>query len=130
MEQEALNLLIVQQKKKYLQLNEIMDTTVQLAEALSRDDEISVRMLIAMRETPVQEVMDTEARIRRLLSQALLDDGEHLRRLMRGNGMEPPKPGEEALDEVSQKNYRLLSRIVALDKPLNLKIGKDQSFYQ
>lgn len=130
MDQHTLDLLLVQQKKKYLRLNEVMDTTVQLADALGRDDEVSARMLLAMREEPIQEIDNAQRCIRRILCSLPSEEQEHLRVLMIGSGREKPHAGEEALDGESQKNYRLLTRILALDKPLNRKIAKEKSFYQ
>ena len=52
MEAPALLDAHVQLKRIYAALNEALDLTRQLADAVDRDDQVSVRMLISMRQEP------------------------------------------------------------------------------
>ena len=45
----------VQEKRRYALLSELFDLTKQLAEAVDRDDEIATRMLLSMREEPLEK---------------------------------------------------------------------------
>ena len=53
MEQSVILKAHVQVKRIYSLLTEVMDLSKQLAEALDRNDQVTVRMLIAMRGEPV-----------------------------------------------------------------------------
>ena len=46
--------LTVLERKKYNYLTEVQDVTRQLAESLDRNDQVSTRMLIAMRQDPIR----------------------------------------------------------------------------
>ena len=45
--------LTVLERKKYNLLSEVMDVSQQMGEALDRSDDVSVRMLVAMRQEPI-----------------------------------------------------------------------------
>ena len=53
MDDKILQDLLVQQKKKYIQLTEVLNVTVQMADAVERDDNVSMSLLIAMRQEPL-----------------------------------------------------------------------------
>ena len=42
----------VQAKRIYNLLNEVMDVSRQMAEAVDRDDQVAIQMLVSMREEP------------------------------------------------------------------------------
>ena len=46
----------VQVKRIYNLLNEIMDVSRQMAEAMDRDDQVAIQMLVSMREDPVRKL--------------------------------------------------------------------------
>ena len=46
----------VQLKRIYAALNEALDLTRQLAEAVDRDDQITVQMLVSMRQEPTDKL--------------------------------------------------------------------------
>ena len=48
--------LTVLERKKYNQLSEVMDLSQQMAEALDRNDQVSVRMLLFMRQDPILQL--------------------------------------------------------------------------
>ena len=53
MENKLLQELLVQQKTKYIQLTEVLNVTIQMADAVERDDNVSMSLLIAMRQEPL-----------------------------------------------------------------------------
>ncbi len=122
--------LLVQQKKKYIRLSEVMDITMQMAEVVDRDDNVSMSMLIAMRQEPLLLIDEIQQAVRERLESLPADVAIHFHRLLLGRGDEEPAPEEKELDEQCKMNFRLLSRIVMIDKQLNRKVAKDQSFYQ
>ena len=64
---DALLDLAVLERKKFNYLNETLDLTRQLGEALDRGDQESVRMVVAMRQEPILhlEEVDRVAKERR-----------------------------------------------------------------
>ena len=56
MEAPALMDAHVQLKRIYTALNEALDLTRQLADAVDRDDQISAQMLISMRQEPTDKL--------------------------------------------------------------------------
>lgn len=55
MEASALMDAHVQLKRIYTALNEALDLTRQLADAVDRDDQVATQMLIAMRQEPTDK---------------------------------------------------------------------------
>lgn len=126
MSQELLDLAVLE-RKKYNDLNEVLDLTRQLGEALDRDDAVSARMLVALRSDPIRrlEEVDRAARERRA---ALPDDlRDRLEALLHGS---PARGGEEsAFVEQAAKARGLLERVVELDRKVSLRMGGPDSFY-
>ena len=56
METPALMDAHVQLKRIYTALNEALDLTRQLADAVDRDDQVATQMLIAMRQEPTDKL--------------------------------------------------------------------------
>ena len=118
----------VQTKRIYTLLNEVMDLSRQLAEALDRNDAVTIRMLISMRREPLEKVL----RARQILEEqreALSGEaGDRLAELLNG---EPARTEEEqALAKQVSVNRRLLEQALALDQRLNQKLTHDKSIYQ
>ncbi|MEI3361551.1 MAG: hypothetical protein V8R75_02680 [Oscillospiraceae bacterium] len=61
MQQNDLMDLLMLEKKIYNSLNEVQDLTRQLAEALDRQDQVSVRMLLTMRQEPIDVIQTPRA---------------------------------------------------------------------
>ena len=87
MEQDRLAKALVQSKRMGNLLNEVLDLSQQRAEALDRDDQVSVEMLIAMRQEPIGKLEEVK---RALEEQAGgLEPEEALRLSLLLNGAEP-----------------------------------------
>lgn len=118
----------VQTKRIYTLLNEVMDLSRQLAEALDRNDTVTIRMLVSMRREPLEKVL----RARQILEEqreALNGEvGDRLAELLNG---EPARTEEEqVLAKQVSVNRRLLEQALALDQRLNQKLTHDKSIYQ
>ena len=55
--------LAVLERKKYNCLSEVMDLSRQMGEALDRSDDVSVRMLLALREDPLVQLQELKQAI-------------------------------------------------------------------
>ncbi len=123
-----LNEMLQQKRKQMLRLNEVSDLTSQLAQAFDRKDEVSVKMLLSMRQEPILRLEEIEEEIRDRLASLPEESAIRIAELL--NGAEPETPAEDALSAQVEKNRRLLERIVSLDKVISARVGGRHSFYE
>jgi len=120
--------LTVLERKKYNCLLEVEDATKQLAEALDRNDQVAVRMLVAMRQDPLlklEEVDRGEKQRKAALPEA---DQERVRALLREQSARGD--GEDVFLQQAGKTRKLLERVVELDRRVSLRMAGDHSFYR
>ena len=120
--------LTVLERKKYNCLLEVEDVTRQLSEALDRNDQVSVRMLMAMRQDPIlhlEEVNRLSLDRRDSLEE---EDRERVSALLAG--AEGRTDEERTFLEQAQKARRLLERVVELDRRISLRLAGEHSFYK
>ena len=119
--------LTVLERKKYNYLVELQDLTGQLAENLDRNDQVSVRMLVAMRQDPVRLLaeVDNSGKIR--LAALSEEDRRRAGELLKEG--QPRDDGERIFLEQAQKTRRLLEQVVAMDRRVSMKMAGVNSFY-
>ena len=119
--------LTVLERKKYNYLVELQDLTGQLAENLDRNDQVSVRMLVAMRQDPVRllAAVDNSGKIR--LAALSEEDRRRAGELLKEG--QPRDDGERIFLEQAQKTRRLLEQVVAMDRRVSMKMAGENSFY-
>ena len=119
--------LTVLERKKYNYLVELQDLTGQLAENLDRNDQVSVRMLVAMRQDPVRLLaeVDNSGKIR--LAALSEEDRRRAGELLKEG--QPRDDGERIFLEQAQKTRRLLEQVVAMDRRVSMKLAGENSFY-
>lgn len=128
MEQKAMLDALVQVKRMGNLLNEVQDLSRQLAEAIDRDDRVSVEMLVGMRREPIDKLVETE---RVLDEQAdALPGAVGLRLAALLEGAPAEEEDEKTLAELVAVNRRRLDQVMALDKVLNRKLGREKTVYQ
>ena len=84
--------LTVLERKKYNYLAEVQDLTRQLAESLDRNDQVSARMLVAMRQDPIRQAVEVDRGAKTRLA-ALGDEAWERVQELRGGGT-PQDDGE------------------------------------
>ena len=120
--------LTVLERKKYNDLSEALDLTGQIGEALDRSDQVSVRMLVAMRQDPILhlgEIDQASQARRRDLTQ---EDRERAEALLKG--AQPRSNEERTFLEQAGRTRRLLERVVELDRRISLRLAGENSFYK
>lgn len=119
--------LTVLERKKYNSLSEVMDVSRQLSEVLDRNDDVSVRLLVAMREEPLLQLRELKQSEAYKLESLTAEERERVSAL--AQGAEPQ--GEEEVMYHSQAGSvrRLLERVIELDERLNRRLGGENSFY-
>lgn len=127
MTEKAVMDALVQMKRTGNLLNELEDLTQQMAQAIDRNDQVSVQMLVAMREEPLEKLQAADRAVREQL-EALPEEAEELAALL--NGGPPAQPGERTqqmlCDQVAA-NRRRLKQIIELDTLLGQRLGRADS---
>ena len=118
----------VQEKRRYALLSELFDLTKQLAEAVDRNDEVTIQMLLSMREGPLAQMRQVEENLTRQRSSLSEEDGRRLKELL--SGAQAQRQEENALSGQVGTNRRLLGQLVELDKRVNKKVTHEKSVYQ
>ncbi len=116
---------LVQVKKIGNTCNEVLDLSQQLADALDRSDEVSVNMLVSMRQEPIDKMVTADGALRQQLDALGEEDSKRLAYLL--NGGEGETQEELALAAQVASNSRLLAKVTELDKVLNRKIKRMNS---
>ena len=124
MESSALMNIHVQLKRIYTALNETYDLTRQLAEAVDRNDQVTVQMLVAMRQEPVEKLRRGQQVLDQLKAALPQEAQGPMEALLKGSGT--PAPEEAALANQAAINQRLLKQLVDLDRIVNRKVTREK----
>ena len=117
--------LLVQLRKRYSALTETYDLTVQMGEALDRDDRTSFSMLLAMRQEPVLRMKELDENIRRIVENDAPDIESRWRALTRGDA--PQDADEQMVVKQMQQNKRVIDRVVPIDSRMNQVLSERKS---
>ncbi|MCI8574561.1 MAG: hypothetical protein HFF89_09020 [Oscillibacter sp.] len=117
----------VQLKRIYTVLNECLDLTRQLADAVDRRDEVAIQLLVSMREEPVGRLRRANTALEYQQDALDPEPGRRLGELLKGG--EPKDESEAPLAKQVSMNARLLQQVYELDKAVNLKLNREKSIY-
>ena len=122
---------LVQMKRTGNLLNELWDLTQQLGESIDRNDQVSIQMLISMREDPLGKLQAADQALRDQLE--ALPDREDARQLAAmlngGSPADPAQRPQQMLCEQVASNKRRLKQIRELDRVLNQRLARGSSAY-
>lgn len=128
MREQCIEEITDEQRLAFRQLMEVDTLTKELAEALSRKDQVSIHMLLAMRQEPINQLLEIKRRIHARLLNYSEEDAIAIQALL--DGKEPPKAGEEFLCQMAGQNQRLLAKIRVQDEQISVRLGGNRSFYR
>lgn len=128
MEELTLRKAQILNKRIYILLTEILDVSKQLAEALDRSDRVSMRMLIGMRNEPIQHAQQARQALCALRDSLPYEDAVRLTELL--NGAEAQNENEAPLAAQLRSNEKLLKQVLTMDETLNVKIAREKSVYR
>lgn len=120
---------LVQMKRTGNLLNELEDLTQQIGQAIDRNDQVSLQMLIAMREEPLGKLQAADQALREQL-EALADRDEAADLAIILNGgpaADPAVRAQQMLCEQVAANNRRLKQIMELDQRLSRRLGREDS---
>ena len=129
MEQGRILDVYAQLKRIYRNLDATMDLSRQMAEAVDRDDQVTVQMLLAMREEPIRELTNAREALKQQIAASAPEDAKRLRAILNGEATEAAEEERVLVNQVAA-NQRLLEQVQQLDKILNQKISREKSIYQ
>nr|WP_326126244.1 hypothetical protein [uncultured Oscillibacter sp.] len=118
----------VQVKRIYNLLNEVMDVSRQMAEAMDRDDQVAIQMLVSMREEPVRRLRQARQALKEQRDALEPETARRLSQLLNGEAAETE--AEAPLAAQVGINRRLLEQVLELDRVLNRKVTREESIYK
>lgn len=117
--------LLVQLRKRYSALTEALDLTMQMGEALDRNDRTSFGMLLAMRQEPVLRMQELDGNIRRIVEIDAPDIEARWRALTGGDS--PQNADEQMIANQMQQNKRVIDRLIPIDSRINQVLAERKS---
>ena len=120
--------LTVMERKKYNCLSEVMDLSRQMGEALDRNDDVSMRILVAMRQDPLLQLEELKQAIAAKMERLSPEDRERAAEL--GQGAAPQGEEETTYHSQAGAARRLLERTIEMDERLNRRLAGGESFYE
>lgn len=118
----------VQAKRIYSLLNEAMELSRQMAEAVDRDDQVAIQMLVSMREEPVRKLRQARQALEEQRDALEPETARRLSQLLNGEAAETE--AEVPLASQVGTNRRLLEQLLDLDRVLNRKLTREESIYK
>ena len=109
-------------------INETCRFTKEMAEAFSRNDQKSARMLMGMRGASLGELEKLRLQ-RKMLLEAAGDARERMETLLRGQSVPDKNDREERLRRLSESFKSSLEKTCALDRQVSRRVAQDKSFY-
>jgi vacuolar-type H+-ATPase subunit I/STV1 len=129
MDQHCLTDALVLSKRVGNLLFETLGLSEELGQALDRNDQVSVQMLVAMRAEPIEKLKTADQALRALRdSISDPEERQHLSALLKGEA--PSNEKERLLTDQAESNARQLKRVLELDQRLNRRIARDKSVYR
>ena len=117
--------LLVQLRKRYTALTETLDLTMQMGEALDRNDRTSFSMLLAMRQEPGLRMQELDGNIRRIVEIDAPDIEARWRALVRGDN--PQNADEQMIVNQMQQNKRVIERLVPIASRISQVLSERKS---
>lgn len=128
MAENGLMELTALERRKYNYLSEVLDLSQQLGEALDHNDQVSVRMLVAMRQEPILRLQELEGVLQSRRESLAPEEQSRVGALLKGE--EPNNEAERLYLHQVGIVHRLLERVLELDQRLNRRVAGSSSFYQ
>lgn len=131
MDEKTVKDALVLMKRTGNLLNELEDLTQQIAQSADRNDRVSMEMLLAMREEPLQSLQAADRALRDQLED--LPNRETAAKLARmlngGSPAQAEDPLQKLLCEQVAANRRRLRQVIELDRRVNQRLSGEQPSY-
>ena len=121
--------LLALQRKVLRKLNEALGITRELAEAVERVDQVSVRLLLSSRQMPLLELQELDAAMDLKRCELSGADEAAFDRLVTRRGA-AEDPAEQELADQLARNRRVLEQLTQLDRRVSEKLCRERSIYR
>ena len=129
MDENIIAAALATERKRYTTLTEVMELTKELGDAFQRQDQVSVRLFLSMRQEPINQLREYRA-IQRKRCAALPDEeGEVLWKVLTGQGSGDGSEQLQVLEKLIGQNRNLLERVLEADRQVSMKLGGKKSYY-
>ena len=126
MDEQVIKTAVGTERKMYSALTEVMELTEELTDAVQRQDQVSVRLFLSMRQEPINQLRDHKALLQRQCKELPAPQGEQLRRILSGE-TQGEIPGAQDLEKLVRQNKSLLDRVIRADEKVNRRVSGDKS---
>ena len=124
---QLLHELLELEKKFSARLAEVMNLSRDLQDAIDRQDQVTVEMMLSMRQRPILELQEISNYIELKRLGLTAEDEDRFDELI--DGAPAKHPDEFPIAEQVASNRRLLERVTELDAQINQKLCGEKSFY-
>ena len=129
-ENEMLHEIMKQMQKKYTCVSEIYRLTKEVGASLSRDDRVSVQMILAMRQEEMNEADECDKSIELLIESIPIEEQYNIRELLEHKDISETDSVEyKKVIEMKRNIKAILERCIHLDKVMSTRIAGKDSFY-
>ena len=124
---QELDAALAAERAMYRALSEVQDITRELLDAVDRQDQVSVRLFLSMRQEQIN-LRDQKELLKKQCGGLPKEEGDLLRQIL--SGKKPAGVEGEALSLQVERNRALLERTLQADKALSRRLAGRESFYQ
>ena len=125
---QELDAALAAERAMYRALSEVQDITRELLDAVDRQDQVSVRLFLSMRQEQINQLRDQKELLKKQCGGLPKEEGALLRQIL--SGKKPAGVEGEALSLQVERNRALLERTLQADKALSRRLAGRESFYQ
>ena len=125
---QELDAALAAERAMYRALSEVQDITRELLDAVDRQDQVSVRLFLSMRQEQINQLRDQKELLKKQGGGLPKEEGDLLRQIL--SGKKPAGVEGEALSLQVERNRALLERTLQADKALSRRLAGRESFYQ
>ena len=125
---QELDAALAAERAMYRALSEVQDITRELLDAVDRQDQVSVRLFLSMRQEQINQLRDQKELLKKQCGGLPKEVGDLLRQIL--SGKKPAGVEGEALSLQVERNRALLERTLQADKALSRRLAGRESFYQ
>ena len=125
---QELDAALAAERAMYRALSEVQDITRELLDAVDRQDQVSVRLFLSMRQEQINQLRDQKELLKKQCGGLPKEEGDLLSQIV--SGKKPAGVEGEALSLQVERNRALLERTLQADKALSRRLAGRESFYQ
>ena len=114
---QELDAALAAERAMYRALSEVQDITRELLDAVDRQDQVSVRLFLSMRQEQINQLRDQKELLKKQCGGLPKEEGDLLRQIL--SGKKPAGVEGEALSLQVERNRALLERTLQADKALS-----------